>query len=79
MKTSLMGQSAGAETARALKRGLTVGGFERFGIQAHSNPGFEGLRQAFAEKFHSTTRVRRSMLRLCTWRQGRPPVGRYSK
>jgi hypothetical protein len=30
---------------------LTVGGFERFGIQGHVNLGFEGLRQAFSENF----------------------------
>jgi hypothetical protein len=51
MKTSLMAQSAGSETARALKRSLTVGGFERFGIQGHVNLGFESLRQAFSENF----------------------------
>ena len=44
---------------------------DRFGIQGHVSPGFETVREAFAENSVRATRVGWSLLRLSPRRQGR--------
>jgi hypothetical protein len=74
-----MAESALSENVRALKPSLTVAASDRFGIQGHVTRGFEAVREAFADNLCSTTRVGRSLLRLCQRREGHRPLGRRSK